>query len=203
MRRKGLNGHFGTVRSIALSNDGALALTAGNSHPDQTVKLWDLHRAELIHSLPEQAEFGGHTALAIVKDRFLTSFNDEIRLWGLESGKELRRIRQETRSSWFDVRFIDEDALLAASGEQAWVIGIESGDANALATGGSEVLAVAASDSGEVLAVQYRDSLSLWWHHEGKVERIHTLETPPGDLFFLQRPPLQFTGDDRLLFVSP
>ena len=52
-------GHTGTVRSIAIDPRGRWLVTAGNSHPDQSVIIWNLlggtHRR-----LPEQAQAGGY-----------------------------------------------------------------------------------------------------------------------------------------------
>jgi WD40 repeat protein len=59
-----LRGHDGTVRTLAISNDGRWCATAGNSHPDQTVRIWSLVTGENVQILPGLAEAGGRTPIA-------------------------------------------------------------------------------------------------------------------------------------------
>jgi hypothetical protein len=53
--RRLLVGHEGTTRSLAVSPDGLLAASVGNSHPDQAVYVWDIRHGITRHVLPKQA----------------------------------------------------------------------------------------------------------------------------------------------------
>ncbi len=79
-------GHAGTVRSLAISTDGQRAISAGNSHNDQTVRIWDLGSGMCLSTLPDQAAAGGYTPLALAGSgkRAFTAFQDEVRSWDLE-----------------------------------------------------------------------------------------------------------------------
>jgi hypothetical protein len=85
----GKQGHRGTVRSIAISADGAIALTAGNSHPDQTVKQWDLGNRRLLRTYEGFADGGGWTPIAIAPDSLsaITGYQGELRIIDLKSGE--------------------------------------------------------------------------------------------------------------------
>ena len=85
-------GHKGTVRSIALSRNGYMALTAGNSHRDQTVKLWDLFQGELRWSWPEAAADGGRTALALLPGLAVASHENKLQVWSIDTGALLHSV---------------------------------------------------------------------------------------------------------------
>jgi WD40 repeat protein len=84
-------GHARTVRTMALSSDGRLALSTGTMD-DTTFKLWDVASGKSLRT------FRGHTmhvnAVAFSPDgRFALSGSDDhtMRLWDVSTGKELRR----------------------------------------------------------------------------------------------------------------
>lgn len=200
----GPGGHLGTVRFLAVSSDGGVALSAGNSSNDQTVKVWDLRSGRPLLSLPDQAEGGGRTALALSERRFATGYREEILLWDLQTGQQLRRMKLDIRSPWVDLCFADPDTLLATEAEIPWLIDLRSGDAQPLGSGGGEMLAVAASDDGQLLAVLRRDAVSVWRRQDGRAELIDRWEIPPqGELFPFQRPPLCFGPGQRLRYGAP
>ncbi|MCP4333909.1 MAG: hypothetical protein GY785_14725 [Gammaproteobacteria bacterium] len=199
-------GHRGTVRSLALTPDGSRALTAGNSHPDQMVKIWDLRRGRLLHTLDEQAESGGRTALAISADgeRMITTYLEELRLWDVESGEIMMSMKADVRPPWLDACFAGSHHVLATVGDQTFLFELDSGAGQPLGTGGGEHLAVAASEGGRLLAVRRRDGITVWRREKGKLEIIDSIELPlTGDMYQFQRPALRFTAAERLIFGSP
>lgn len=198
------SGHYGTVRSLALSKDGALLLSAGNSGPDRTVKLWDLRRGRLIHSISDQAEEGGRTALALSQTLFATTYQEEIRLWDLKTGKPVRSVKQGIQSPWVDIAFVGDNFLVAADTQQLWLIELSTGNTQITTLGSAQAVAVAGSEDGRLLAVRQQDSLNILEIVESRLEQIDRQETPhPGELFPFQRPPLRFTAEDHLRFGSP
>ena len=83
-------GHAGTPRSVAISANGRMAISAGNSSNDQAVRVWDLDAGRCLYVFPEQARPGGGTPLAIAEDGHLavTAYNDEVRVWDLTTGTQ-------------------------------------------------------------------------------------------------------------------
>ena len=75
-------GHIGTVRSIAIDATGRWAVSAGNSHPDQCLIVWNLATGTH-YMLKEQAEAGGWTPLAMTGkgSRFVSAYGGELRAW--------------------------------------------------------------------------------------------------------------------------
>jgi len=75
-------GHRGTVRSIAIDGTGQWAVSAGNSHPDQCLIVWNL--ATGTHQkLEQQALAGGWTPLAMSSDGslFISGYANQLRAW--------------------------------------------------------------------------------------------------------------------------
>jgi WD40 repeat protein len=83
-----LGGHEGTVRSVAMTPDGGWAITAGNSHPDGTVRLWDLTTGTELHTLTDQAERGGYTPLGLTSDGqyALIAQGSDVHIWNVATG---------------------------------------------------------------------------------------------------------------------
>src|SRR5262249_39233280 len=79
----------GTVRSIALDDHGRWAVSAGNSHPDQSVIIWNLTKGT--HTRLTGEAQPGYTPLAMAPDgeRFLSAHGAEIRVWRVVDGARL------------------------------------------------------------------------------------------------------------------
>ncbi|GAB6909570.1 hypothetical protein DESC_830028 [Desulfosarcina cetonica] len=111
-------GHRGTVRSIVLGADGKMALTAGNSHPDQCVKYWDLDRGVLVQTFEGQALPGGRTPIAFSPDDQLAVVGYEglLRVLDLGRGKMVHEIRA-TEEEITAVAFFDDTGVLVGTVE--------------------------------------------------------------------------------------
>jgi WD40 repeat protein len=149
-------GHKGTVRSIAISTDGFYALTAGNSHLDQTVKVWDLFQGELRWSWPEAAADGGQTALALLPGLAVASYENRLQVWSIGTGARLHAFdAHATRITALAVA--DEGKLLvsaAADGTvRTWEPGRLPGEPRTLQTG-APVAHLAVVDGRRLLVTQ-------------------------------------------------
>ena len=204
--RLDLTGHRGTVRTLDVTADGGFAITAGNSHPDQTVKVWDLRSGREIFSFKDQAEAGSRTALAISSggEYAVSAYMEELRLWNLESGLLQKSFKAAIQPPWNDVCFADTGHLLAVASDQAYLCEIDTGIVTVLDNGSGEALAGAASDSGDLLAVLRRDGVAIWRRKQLGYEVVDRVEQSVAAAPYpWQPPPLRFTTDGRLLFNSP
>jgi len=185
--RFALRGHKGSVRSLAVTADGRLCATAGNSHPDQTVRIWDLDAGRALHVLTDQAEPGGHTPIAFTGDQEHLVFGNgnELVVCSVATGLEQCRLREhETTIRALAVaarapRAVSADDsgvlsvwnLLNWALEQRLPIGTEAVELLALSPDGTRAVALSPSglvvwdlNSGEIDAELHEDLNSFdWW----------------------------------------
>lgn len=157
-------GHTGTVRSLAITPDGHLAISAGNSSNDQTVRIWDLDTGNCLHILSGQAAAGGKTPLALSASglKAFTAFGDEVRAWDLVSQPQ-----QDSLSGSGDAI----TALATTTDGERVIIGTMGGsvrvwdmavDCFDLANNGEPVFAVAISDDGSWGASVSASWVKVW-----------------------------------------
>ena len=85
-----LTGHSGSVKAVAVTPDGRLALSASM---DQTLKVWELGSGRELRTLTGHA--GGVRAVAVTPDgqRAVSASDDKtLKVWDLASGRELRTL---------------------------------------------------------------------------------------------------------------
>ena len=89
-----LTGHEGTVRSVTISEDGRMLASAGNSGPDQTIRIWDLHSGTELHCLPNEACAGGWTPITFTQNsnQLVTCYNNEVRIWDSLKGIRVKSL---------------------------------------------------------------------------------------------------------------
>ncbi len=197
----GEEGHRGTVRSIAISGDGAVALTAGNSHPDQTVKQWDLTGRRLVRSYEAFAEAGGWTPLAISSDgrRAAAGYGGELRLIDLQSGEPASLMLGEAPVT--ALAFIDETRVLVGLADGMLLRVGPSGVEEAIPIAREEVLRLEVR--GSRAACLRRGAIELIDLRKGapllRIE-IEQAEMEP----HWQRPPLRYDENrNRIFFGVP
>ncbi len=194
-------GHQGSVRSIAISADGAVALSAGNSHPDQSIKQWDLNDRRLIRSYNEFAEAGGWTPMAISPDgqRAATGYQGELRLIDLESGEHSALMLSEVPLT--ALAFVDAERVLAGLADGMLLLVGSSGVEESFPLAREEVLRLdvrgqeaACLRSGSIELLDLRKGALLY-----RVE-IESAEMAP----HWQRPPLYYDkSENSILFGTP
>jgi WD40 repeat protein len=165
-----------SVWSIALSPDGN-TLVSGH-HSDSTVKIWDLTNQRLVHTLR------GHVwavhSVAFSPDGQIVasgSFDGNIKLWNVSSGREIGNFTGVTDSpvglvkSFFSnnivytVAFSPDGKTLASGGEnqpiKLW--GVNNKNLNILQGSSEKVHTVAFSPDGKTLASGGADGIVRIW----------------------------------------
>jgi formylglycine-generating enzyme required for sulfatase activity len=197
----GKEGHKGTVRSIAISADGVLALTAGNSHPDQTIKLWDLNNRRLIRTYEEFAQAGGWTPMAIAPDKSsaITGYGGELRIIDLKSGESSALMLTEAPLT--ALAFIDAERYLVGAADGSLLLVNRSGVELDIPYSREEVVRLAVS--GDRVVCLRGSSLEQLDLKKGSPIHQIMLGSAESGLHW-QRTPLYIDeAADRILFGTP
>lgn len=171
---RALEGHTGTVRTLAFTPDSQRLISGGD---DQTLKVWSADTGQQLLELP------GHTSaiksLAVKSDgSTLASASDDqtIMLWNLGNGAALRTLKGHT--SYLNEVAISPDGrfLVSSSADQSvrlW--NLATGEEIRIFTGHmSYVNAVVFSPDGQLIATASADqTVRLWNVATG--EALHTL----------------------------
>ena len=82
-----LSGHEGTVHSLAITPDGERAISVGNSNPDITLKVWDLHNCLEIFRVDGEIEAGGFNPVGLTPDGAwaLCAVDNRIKRWNIRT----------------------------------------------------------------------------------------------------------------------
>ena len=179
-----LQGHTGTVWSVALSGDGLL-LASGSY--DGTVKLWDtkgvLGSGRLLATLQEQATPINVNGVALSGDGRLVAGGSEdgtLTLWETASGRHLATLRGHTGAVWSVA--LSWDGRLLASGSWDGTVKLWRTTPVVQASGSPEQLletlqghssgvwGVALSRDGQLLASgSYDGTVKLWATESGRL----------------------------------
>ncbi len=106
-----LKGHSGVVNSVEILPDGQFAVSGSN---DKTINIWDLEARACVGTL--EGHRGPVEAVAISPDSTLVASagGEEIRLWDLESGAELKVIDEGPPHEFISIAFASNGKRLAA-----------------------------------------------------------------------------------------
>ena len=172
-----LEGHEGTVLSVAFSPDGKTLVSGGR---DESIRLWDLESGEEVLKVSE--EDTAVTALAYSPDgkaMATGSASGMIRLWDLDTGKEILKWPGEQGVSW-SLAFSLDGRTLASAGStdstvRLWsaVTGEETGR---LEGHRDRVLCITLSPDGKTLASGGSDRTVRLWEMDTGQPRGRPLE---------------------------
>lgn len=178
--RATLAGHEGTPRSVAISSDGRWGASAGNSHPDQTLRVWDLDKGVLLHVLLDQAPAGESIALAFAAQGalLLAAFGQLIKVWQVRTGRLLVALERHRTAVTALACDGSGRRLLSASADGSvvlWERAAASGErepsaeaggfrvcGDPLAQSDSPPLALALSPNGEFAALRTATAVEVW-----------------------------------------
>jgi WD40 repeat protein len=201
-----LTGHEGTVRTFAIHPDSNALTTAGNSTPDQTVRIWDLKNGVELHCLTGEAAPGLWTPVAFTHDgrELVTAIGSELRVWDWQNGKLSRTLkRHESRVCAISAAFradrlasVDEAGRILVWNTESWTVDFDR------STRCTPTCLVAISPKGETVACLNADRLEV---ADSKKEESFTLEESTGfGTGWGIQPALRFTADsNRLLWGTP
>lgn len=166
--RATLAGHEGTPRSVAISADGQWGASAGNSQPDQTLRVWDLDKGVLAHILLDQAPQGQSTPLVFAAQGsiLVCGFGPLINAWHTRTGRRLFAL--DRHQAAVTALAIEErgERLLSASTDGAlvlWDLASRGGECGELlAQTDSPPLALALSPNGQHAAARTEAAIELW-----------------------------------------
>ena len=161
-----LNGHTDIVQRASFSPDGRRALTAGGNDP--TIRLWDVAAQTVTAELRGHL---GHVTEAVFSHdgRHILSASTDItlRLWELESGREVRRFGpRQSSSPMLLSAALSADGRRALSGDQSGTVewwDVETGRQLASSNVATDVNAVAFTPDGRQAVLACGDHCVRIW----------------------------------------
>jgi WD40 repeat protein len=169
LNAKVLSGHSDAILSASFSADGHNILTSSR---DRTARIWAFENGSLVKSLGEGHDFLASQAI-VFRDgrRFLTSGIDStVRIWDIAHGAEIRTLTG-TGARGLVALSSDQQCILTASGENAILWDVESGEVVRTFEGHrAEIAAIALSpDNRFVFTGDVTGRTRLWDRATGEV----------------------------------
>jgi WD40 repeat protein len=187
-----LEGHTGSVSSLAFSRDSSKIISGSNDH---TVRIWDVVTGALLKTL--RGHRGSVKSVAVSFDDSMIisgsadDTNDTIRVWDMVTGALLRVL--EPHSAILSVASSPKTHWIVSSGDSHVIQIWDISDGTLLRTlkgHTSEVSSVAFSTSGEWIVSGAQDQTVRLWHaesgslqatFEGHRRRVSTVAFSPDD----------------------
>lgn len=156
-------GHYDVVTSVALSGDGALAVTAGQ---DGQAILWDTETGKRLRSF-HRGHKGQITSVTLSKDasRMVTGAEDNIAvLWDVERGTVVRSFQGHRR--WINSVALSGDGKYLVTGSDdrtAMLWDVESGKNLQTFPASARVMSVALTEDARRVALGLFDATTCLW----------------------------------------
>jgi WD40 repeat protein len=199
-----LVGHEGTPRSVAITPDGRWVASAGNSDPDWTLRVWNAATGVPIHVLPDRAEAGGFTPLALTPDgrALFSGAQAQILMWSVARG--LLEASMAGHAAAVTALAVAEGSSRLVSGSSDGVVllwNLVNRSSTSLARLEEPVHAVAISADGRCVSAATPVGLTWWDTSAGQTQ---TLGDATGFADSWRRPPLVLSSDGaHVIFGSP
>ncbi len=167
---KTLSGHENIVWSVAVSNDGKIAVSGSK---DKTVRVWNTETRTLLHTLTGHLD--GVRSVSISHDKqFIASASadETIKLWNVETGDLIRTLTAHQGSLWSVEISPNGETIASASADKTirlW--NVATGELMRTFTGHSHwVFAATFSPDGNYLASGSKDgTIKVWDVQSGKL----------------------------------
>ena len=201
-----LSGHEGTPRTVAIAPSGRWAISAGNSAPDGTVRVWDLDAGNEAACFAGQAEPGARTPIALTPDgRFaLSALRSAINVWNVARAERVATL--SGHDATVTAIAVDLEGTRVVSGDESGVV--ITWDAAAWqeidrpVRGATAVRALATSPDGTHAAAAFDKTIEIW-----NLQTAASVASVTLDEAFPQRwqyPVLSLSADGRrVYFGSP
>jgi WD40 repeat protein len=176
-----LGGHNAGVPRVAFSPDGRRALSGGH-HPDPRIFLWNLETGALLKTLDGHASHAHGVAFLPDGERAIScSFDGTIRLWDLESGKQIEEIKGRQEMPALALSPDGRRLVTAGFDQTVRLWDLEAGrELQCFFWHAGRVLSVALSPNGRYALSGGDDRLMRLW-------RLPDPEPPPRDLKLTER----------------
>ena len=166
-----LEGHSGSVSSVALSTDGKHIVTGGW---DNTARIWDAETGKELKRLEGYSGYVYAVALSTDGRRIVTgSYDNTARIWNAETGKELKRLEGNSGSVSSVALSTDGRRIVTGSVDNtARIWNAETGkELKKLEGHSSSVYAVAISADGKRIVTGSADKTAILWLSETPLDR--------------------------------